>query len=89
VKDEEKAVLDKALVLDTEEGYAVHVIRKRTDPIATRISCGGGDAVAYCTYRGDLDEAIAILRNCVGALMELRREGREPAIAPDAGKQFA
>jgi hypothetical protein len=87
--NEEEEVLSKALVTGTSEGFIFHVIRKAPDPIATRISCGGDRRNAYCTYRGDIQLAIDILRNAAAVLMALHAEGTEPEIAPDAGKSFA
>lgn len=75
--------------LYTTEGYTIHVIRRRPDPIATRVSCGGDNAVAYCTYRGNLDDVILILRNSLRALVSLKQNHREPVIAADAGKEFS
>jgi hypothetical protein len=86
-------LLRHAAVLETSEGFEVHVARKQTDPMATRISCGGGaidgQNFAYCTYRGPIADAIRVTRNCLAALMALEDAGREPDIAPDDGKEYA
>jgi hypothetical protein len=82
-------VLKHAIHVQTGEGYRVAVVKKAADPQATRISCGGVDGRAYCTYRGTLEEAIEVTRNCLAALMALEKSRREPLIAPDAGKEYA
>lgn len=67
----------------------IAVIKKQDDPIAIRISIGGGKTVgnsSYITYRGNLDEVKLLLAQINQEFQKLKQE---PEISPDDGKRFA
>lgn len=59
----------------------MRVIKKPSDPIATRISAGGIPTVGnYCVYRGNIKEAIGILQEAIAALTLYAATNTEPEI---------
>jgi len=66
----------------------VRVTKKADDPICPRVSAGGHIELGgfYCTYRGSLQEAIAVLET---VLVKLKSLSSEPAISPDDGRHYA
>lgn len=51
----------------------VHITRQPDDPIALRISAGGNDVVGfYVVYRGNPDEIIRCMEECLAAMKKLR-----------------
>lgn len=52
----------------------IKIIKKPSDPIATRISAGGIFGGKYIVYRGNIDEVKSILREALTALDTLVEE---------------